>query len=592
MQLRQLALLFTFSAVLGCATSPAHSDGESDSANSPPTSNEAASVSYTIDVSQAAQGRVAVSVAVDQSWSNETVFQIHKNWGGVNGIPGLIDQVHATDGSGERLRISKPADNKWRVAHEPGARLVFEYQLGQTLPGGQTSPNTLSFAPHIKDELVFLLGAVSLVKPEALGNQEGDVTVDFQWKGVPKGWTMITSHGRGEQVRARGNLGTLRHSLMYAGPDVRVHRRMVRGQPVDLAISGKWTFTDKQLADVMAKVVAAERAFFDDDSQPYFVVSALPLDLQSTPFASATMSIGTGLDQSFAMFMTHDTPISARGDLGLKHLLAHELFHNWNGSELVRTPAENAPKIYWFTEGVTEYFAREILYESELITEEQYLRHLNDQLQAYQTNPMRTVSNAELTRKFWTSRHGRELAYQRGAMLAQKLDRKIQVASGGKKSLADLMRHLHVTDQPANQPTNQYIFETIARFGGADYAKKTRSHIIDGEPIRLVGADLGPCYTIVTETRKRPIVGMNIEQSLASKTVQGVKANSPAAKAGLKNGQNLLGFEKTKHNGQTQLHLKIDGDDRLRTVVVHPEFEEQSVRAFERRHTCERTEAD
>lgn len=563
----------------GCATggSPVAETTTIDPTPDPPSE----SIIYTIDVSDADTGSIEIAVTIDAGDSGSTVFSIDESWGLLNGIPSLISEVSATNATGLELAVSNPADNRWEVAHKPGERIQFRYRLSGEMPGGQTTPTSLMFTPHIQPEQIFILGPVALVAPENLVDQNEEVTVELRWEGVPSQWETISSLAVERQTSVEGTLADLRRIVLYAGSDLRVHRREVRGNPVYLAISGTWNFSDQELADITADIIDAEREFFDDDSQKHFVVAALPVLLDGTPFEGASMKSGTGLYQSFAMFLSPDTALASKEDFRLKHLLVHELFHTWNRERFLRMPSTNEAEVYWFTEGFTGHFTREILRETELITPDQYVQDLNEQLQAYQANPLRKASNTELAKKFWESRDARELAYQRGALLALGIDHEIRMRSQGEKSLADLMRHLHATEQPADIPANDHIFGVIAEFTDAEFADGAREHVLKGRPITPDPDALGPCYQLRETTKERPIFGFALERTLSSQVVHGVQSGSNAAEAGLEDGQKVLGFEK-KNAENVELHLTVETAEGPVTAIVSPDFESFEVIGYRR----------
>jgi predicted metalloprotease with PDZ domain len=351
-------------------------------------------------------------------------------------------------------------------------------------------------------------------------------------------------------------------------------------------MSGKWEFSDEQLADLLSEILRAQRDFFEDHSQEYFLVTGLPIDLSGTKYERGSFTGGTSLFQSFAMFLKPGTPLETEADLGVKHLLAHELFHNWNATELIEMPGDER-LAYWFSEGFTDHFTREILLGAELITDEQYLNDLNEQLHGYQTNPLRDISNEELAEQFWTSRHAQKLAYQRGAVIALVLDRTIRERSGGASSLADVMRKLHQTEQPDDAATLDYILDSFAEFAGDDYADKLRSHIVNGVPVELRADALGPCYERAEVTERQPRWGLDLDATLSSKEVIGVVAGSAAAEAGLSDGQRLLGFEQKRGEESTEFHLKIETEDGAQTRVLRPRWQPVTTHAFELSGECD-----
>ena len=145
---------------------------------------------------------------------------------------------------------------------------------------------------------------------------------------------------------------------VFLAGELRLLRRDIHGAPLWIAIAGTdWGFTDEAFADTAAKVVAAQRGFFADYAWPYFLISVIPVGRYNP---RSTSKGGTGLTNSFAIFMTPKTGLALDEDgRGVPWLLSHELFHLWNGH---RYRLEEPDQLgYWFSEGFTDYYARRLL---------------------------------------------------------------------------------------------------------------------------------------------------------------------------------------------------------------------------------------
>jgi predicted metalloprotease with PDZ domain len=455
------------------------------------------------------------------------------------------------------------------------------YRLSSPSRTALKTTSELKYAPSIEPDRVFLLGTVGLVTPVVGVRDHGSVDVRVRWRGVPEGWNAVTSLGVGETSSGSAPFGQARWIVMYAGANLRLLERRVQGNTVALASTGDWRFTDRELADALADIVRAERDFFDDHDQAFFLATVLPLDLSGTPYAGSAFYGGTGVYQSFAMFLVPTVELETETDLGLKHLLAHELFHNWNGQALLRMPDENEAEVYWFTEGFTEHFTREILLESDLITRKQYLHDLNQQIRDYELNPLREQSNEELAERFWSSRHAHDLAYQRGALVALMLDHQIREHTDGSKTLADVMGRLLVTEQPAELDANSYLFETFGTFVSEDYLEMMRSQVIDGAHVSIDADALGSCYRKVDVEEKEPEWGFDVHASLSSKTIRGVEPDSAASKAGLEDGMTLARYDRRRGENGTELAVTIASEGDEETIVVQPDWKTVATPGFE-----------
>jgi len=579
---RRLVVATFLLLALGCGCATAAGDRAGGSGGAVESTGEmSADLRYTVDVADADRGTVAITVEVDRESARATAFGVEQSWGGVRKIPSLVGDVRATSGDGERLPVRREA-NHWIVEHPPGARVQFRYELSERISGSSPSPTSLMFVPRISQEGVFLMGPVAMMRP---GYLKGDdvVTLRFRWEGVPADWQVASSASRGRSGTIEARFSNALRVFWYGGEDLRVESRRVEGNALHAVLTGEWPFDDRAFAELAAEILRAERDYFRDHSQAYFAIGAVPLELEGTPFEGAEIMSGTGLQRSLAVFMVPDTlSENPRESFELKHLLAHELFHHWNGPQLFRMPDEREARIYWFTEGFTEHMTREILLDAGLVDRSEYLEDLNDQIAAYETNPLRTITNDELAERFWNSKNGRELAYQRGAVLALLVDRAIRVRSDGERDIGALMRHLYETEADPDVAANDRVFAAVEKFTDASFSDKLRHHVRSGDPVELTEDLLGRCYRMREAAERRPTFGFELERSLTSETVRGVEAGSPAAKAGLENGQQIVGVEKRRDTGGVELHVDIrTSSGSEKTVVVRPSYETRTTPVYE-----------
>jgi len=133
---------------------------------------------------------------------------------------------------------------------------------------------------------------------------------------------------------------------------------------------------------------------------------------------------------------------------------SHEYFHLWNVKRI--RPFELGPfdyakpvrsKALWFCEGVTSYFGDRTLARTGIWPEAMYLAHLAQEIEALQNNPDRKVTPIEQAswtvweRKDWP----RVDYYNKGELLGLLIDLKMRTASGGTKTLDDVLRRLYET---------------------------------------------------------------------------------------------------------------------------------------------------
>jgi predicted metalloprotease with PDZ domain len=140
--------------------------------------------------------------------------------------------------------------------------------------------------------------------------------------------------------------------------------------------------------------------------------------------------------------LTMVDPITSTDRLLWTNLLAHELFHHWNGGLL--DPSDD-DKTSWFTEGVTEYMANRTIVRTGLVSEALFLKKLESHIGMYEywmwAPPFQKSSlESAVADGNGDKDVNRPGIYSGGVVAAFCLDTMIQMQSGGRKSLEDLLR--------------------------------------------------------------------------------------------------------------------------------------------------------
>jgi predicted metalloprotease with PDZ domain len=145
---------------------------------------------------------------------------------------------------------------------------------------------------------------------------------------------------------------------------------------------------------------------------------------------------GEGFLNSTTLSMSD--PITSKNRILWTNLLAHEIFHHWNGGLLV--PREDE-KTSWFSEGVTEYMANRTISRTGLVSTELFLKKLETHVAMYDywmwAPPFQktTLETAGADKDF-----NRPAVYSGGVIAALCLDTMIQKQSAGRRGLEDLLR--------------------------------------------------------------------------------------------------------------------------------------------------------
>ena len=482
---------------------------------------------------------VAVQVALQcqGSDSSATWFGVSREWGGVDTGGDDLANAAASGPHGETLAVTHPEPHRWRVQHVPGTPICFTYEIPANTHQDDSSPNT-NRRPLVNEHLFHMYGDLGLVGPVGLDEAERR-RVSVTWSDFESaGWTVAGSFGVGTRTRAFSTTIGLLHSSVWIAGDVELVRRDIKGRPLWIAVQrAPWSFQATEFADMAHTIVRMERDFFDDYDYPFYLITVIPVGKAGS--GSRSMG-GAGLTNSFSLCMIPDTPL--RGDFGqslnVAGLLAHEMFHQWDGHTIM--PLDPEERCYWFTEGFTDFYMRRLLYRNGLVSNDEFAASVNKKLADLWTSDVRNAPNERIHADFWKNDTVKRLPYLRGDVVAMIVDHGIRVGSNGKRSLDDLMREL-VRDGKSHRGkvSTDFLLERFAQAAGPEVGAQVRSIVLEGTTPVLAPGTFAPCFTVREQEITPFELGFDAKRTREIREISGVLPGSAAARAGLKDGQKL-----------------------------------------------------
>ena len=540
------------------------------------------SIRYTLELASADAPEVLITLEFDGDADGETELALHEGWAGLQETGKDLELVEARDESGAGLACERTHSFAWRVRHEPKEPLACTFVLGPTRHRANPAPPEY-YLPLLEPGLFHAIGAQTLPAPAHLDGTT-ERAIELAWRGFEDAdWRVVSSFGVGEgPIVVRRALDDFRHALFLAG-DLRVLENDVNGRPLVVALHGEdWGFSADELAALASRIVALERDFFDDHERPYYLISAIGVGQKQ---AGSTSFGGTGLTDSFALFLTPGMDLAAGGPgagSGIAWLLAHELFHDWNGHVIRLAQPEQLG--YWFSEGFTDFYARSLLRRSGLLSLEEYVDSWNQKLASYATNPERNAPAERIREAFWTDRNVGELPYQRGDVVALFVDHAIREASGGARSLDDLMRGLVARARAGEDEfTNDELVAAIGELAGEEVAEAVRAVVVDGATVELPDDAGAPELELVPAEIALFDTGFDHERSIAEGRVCGVRAESGAARAGLVDGMKLASWSVMFGRADVPIEMRVRDGTAERTISFLPRGEVVAGQRFRQR---------
>lgn len=471
-------------------------------------------------------GRLRVELSWQTGNRQRSVLGISERVGPVQNVPGLLRNVLIQDGKARR------DGSLWIIEHPPQARIRCTYEVAP--PAKAFEQWSYTHLPITTRTFFHGLGAAFLLTPQKASGMPARYETVLRWQ-LPAGHSAVCSWGPGRTLGQQIDVEDLRTSVYLAG---RIQTRTIEegGRRVIVATAGDPGFSIDDFAAMTSAIVAEQCAFVGEVDFPEFVVTALAA---GPPLGSGESRLaGSGLYRSFAMFAAPGTKL----DDAVEHLFAHELFHHWNGRLLAAEPPERL--VYWFVEGLTDYYALRILRESGRWDAATLAKWINRHLRAYAVNPARNATNDEIERDYWNRRDTvGEVAYQRGLALGlrwHKLARDRKLEGGLDRLLRTLLARARAGPyRISNARLRQAGVELLGVWFGPEFDR----YVTRAETVEVPADALAPELIGELITAYPYELGFERERSLRQKRVRGLVKGSAAEQAGLRERDELLAWE-------------------------------------------------
>jgi predicted metalloprotease with PDZ domain len=423
-----------------------------------------------------------------------------------------------------------------RIRAVAGAPLLVRYRIVSAYDHDPTADDAQQALPVIRPTWFFAVGRALFAEPH--GRDGAPAT--FAWTGAPEGFGFASDlehlAGPDHPGLRPGTVADVLDSVVVGGSDLHLYGALDGAPRVRVATVGRFAFAPEALDALARRVISVERRFWGADESAPFLVAAM--SLQRSPDRQSLS--GTGLTDAFALWIDESLPLS-----DVTWLLGHEYFHTWNPTALggfPDTPRLEPSSLYWFSEGVTDYYARALMVRAGLITPRQFAAQWNDTLRAYATSPFERSPNAVASKQFWTSDAGNKIPYQRGALLAAIWNARLRGLSGEERGLDDVLR-AQAAQVRASPDGRDMVDRFIAVAGafGLNVRPDVDRFVERGEAISLPPDVFGRCARVVTREQPMFAYGFDVPATLArGMMVTGVEPDSRAYAAGLRNGMRIL----------------------------------------------------
>jgi len=483
-------------------------------------------VDYRLGVEPQASGPPVLDVEVSfrGDADGETRLDLPSNWASAKDawryLSDLKIQGATATEDGPAVRV---------LRHRPNAKITVRYRVQTAYDADPAGADGNPYkGPLIRPDWLAVMGEFAFASPE--GRDEQPAT--FRWGRVPKGWRMASDleHGRMGRAMSVNDVG---ESITVGGPRAEILERPISGGTLRVVVPAGAPFETAPFADDIARIISAQRSFWNDLKEPY-LVAYLPL----TPRPSGSSSGGTGRGDAFVLYGTPNVKPE-----GLRWTIAHEHIHSWIPKRLARRPADPEAAVYWISEGFTDFYTVRSMLRAGLVTPQEGVARLAEEAAAYEANPLKTAPNSKVVSDFWKDPNAQRLPYQRGMLLALKWDEAIRAATGGKTDLDDVVLRMrdHNLEFPANQGPDLVTSLVSAAWVTArmDLRPDIAKYVDGGAYVDLPEQLFDGCLDAMVTVSPAFDSGFDHMGSAATKIVKGVRRNGPAWNSGLRDGMRI-----------------------------------------------------
>ncbi|MEO8573453.1 MAG: PDZ domain-containing protein [Pyrinomonadaceae bacterium] len=507
---------------------------------------------------QASAPNISYTVSMSKPWTHLLEVEMRVKWNRMPGsaqlkmpvwTPGSylvreyarhVQDFAVKDASGRALTWEKINKNTWQIDAKGAKEIVATYRVYSNELTVRTN--------ELNDEHGFWNNAALLMFPAGQLAAPSTVTIAPYSK-----WKIATG-----LPRVSGKANTFRapnFDVLYDSPfevsDFKEISFEVHGKRHRVVMSGEGNYDLKKIAEDVAKITDEGYKIFGEfpyDDYTFIVNLRGGGGLEHLNSTALQWSrFGFKPESRYKQFLS---------------LVAHEYFHLWNVKR-IRPDAlgpfdyenENYTKLLWVAEGGTAYYESLLLRRAGLITDKELLDARANTIEQLQNRPGRfETSLEEASSDAWIKYYRQDenainnqiSYYDKGEVVNMMLDVTIRTASGGAKSLDDVMRYLYNEFYKKNRNYTPADFQKASELA-ADrslddfFSKYVRgeaeidySGIVNGIGLQLASSE---------PDKSKAYLGADLVEENGRLTIRTLPANTPAYEQGLNTGDQIVAIE-------------------------------------------------
>jgi predicted metalloprotease with PDZ domain len=362
-------------------------------------------------------------------------------------------------------------------------------------------------------------GSTFLLLPRSASSYT--ISVEWDLSALPSRSAAVSSLGFGNAQLAGQPVSLLERSFFMAGRLGR-YRAAAEGQGFFAGWHGNPPFDPVPVMDWAARMHNHLAAFFRAPAgTPYGVF------LRHNPVNPGG---GVALADSFVATFGPGTDPER-----LRITLVHEMVHTF-APRLDPAGLETS----WFAEGMAVHYQRILPLRTGMIDTGAFLDNLNATAARYYTNALAETPMSQVPARFWEDTRIRTIPYDKGALYFAALDHQIRRASGGGRSLDNLVLALLERQRERGRVGLDDWEELLVDDLGSQAVDDLRAMLAGRSPVPASEA-FGPCFRRVERPLRRYELGFDPRVLVEPRRiVRGLLPGSAAEQGGLREGDEIM----------------------------------------------------
>lgn len=332
------------------------------------------------------------------------------------------------------------------------------------------------FRPIITGNYFFSLSHTLFLNPEIDEKLKDSILMSVTLSKIPvfpMYFTFAPELKPGETVTIKLSDGM--DALVTGASDLHIEKREITGikNYVVLRINEKNSDNLSRFMKYFDAFMPAMTDFWGKLNGTYYSLIASPfLDIDYHDISGTSFRGGFHVKYSGNSILANDEVV---------YTISHEIMHRYIGSGCVSMGDNNQ----WFDEGFTDYTTWYLLSQSGIMPPGKLKEIVRDTYEKLSGNPVKNTPNEEIMKHFWENHDYEKLPYNRGALFAAYIDKRITEQSNGSRTYRDFMRSLKAVAEQKKESLTVDDFISVA----SEYITKEeietsiRQYIVQGAMI-------------------------------------------------------------------------------------------------------------